>query len=351
MARSSATPDPTPAPWDPSRHREDRRLQQTNRELKSRLNDAADIIQNLEQQLEASVSIASRRKPLAPWSFADKERSAKAPHECTPVIVWSYLHPGKRIDRDKVGGLNEFNPDIAEQRMQAQAVNARRLIQFTRQERMCRQLVVCLNGDIIENFLHPENHESNYLAPADEAVFTRDILNRALSTLLEDPKLQKIAVVCNVGNHGRTTLKMPAGQAWETSWEHLIYKWLAHDFRADARVRFDLGRDYAKLVRIHGAVLRVHHGDAVRYGGGVGGLSIPMNKYVYRMNQTEPAHLDVIGHFHQLGFYPLFYANGSLCGYDTYARRIGASHEQPQQAFFVVDSKRGLTTKRPILCQ
>jgi hypothetical protein len=40
--------------------------------------------------------------------------------------------------------------------------------------------------------------------------------------------------------------------------------------------------------------------------------------------------------------------NGSVVGYNGYAMAIKATPEPPQQAFYILDSKRGKTCKSPI---
>jgi hypothetical protein len=45
---------------------------------------------------------------------------------------------------------------------------------------------------------------------------------------------------------------------------------------------------------------------------------------------------------------PYLVTNGSLIGFNPFAVSIGAKYEPPQQAFFLVDSKRGKTASYPI---
>jgi hypothetical protein len=40
--------------------------------------------------------------------------------------------------------------------------------------------------------------------------------------------------------------------------------------------------------------------------------------------------------------------NGSLIGYNAYAKKIGASYDQPKQGFFLIDKHRGKSLVAPV---
>jgi hypothetical protein len=85
--------------------------------------------------------------------------------------------------------------------------------------------------------------------------------------------------------------------------------------------------------------VRLHHGHGLNYGGGVGGLTIPVNKAISQWNKGVKANLDVFGHFHTSLNFNNFVSNGSLIGYNAYALRIKADFEKPTQSFFLVNKK------------
>ena len=94
--------------------------------------------------------------------------------------------------------------------------------------------------------------------------------------------------------------------------------------------------------------VRFTHGDQVGYSGGVGGVTIPLNKKIANWDVGRKADVTCIGHFHQYMSLPHAVINGSLIGYGPYAVSIGAKFEQPQQSFFLIDSRRGKTASYPI---
>jgi hypothetical protein len=95
--------------------------------------------------------------------------------------------------------------------------------------------------------------------------------------------------------------------------------------------------------------LRFHHGDAIKYGGGIGGLTIPLQKWVHRQDTGIKAHHSFFGHFHQLTLGNGWSVNGSLIGITPYALKLGFSPERPQQLMRFIDSKRGFTISAPVL--
>ena len=99
---------------------------------------------------------------------------------------------------------------------------------------------------------------------------------------------------------------------------------------------------------VYDKTIRFHHGHAMRYYGGVGGIYIPVNKAIAQWNKARPASLDIFGHFHQLKDGGIFVSNGSLIGWSPYSMRIKADYEEPKQAFIVIDNKHGRTFTCPI---
>jgi hypothetical protein len=102
-------------------------------------------------------------------------------------------------------------------------------------------------------------------------------------------------------------------------------------------------------VKVYDTMIRFQHGHAIKYGGGVGGIYIPVNKAIAQWNKGRHADLDVFGHFHQARDGGNFICNGSNIGYNSFALSIKADYEQPRQQLFLMDKKRGRTCTWPIL--
>ena len=126
-----------------------------------------------------------------------------------------------------------------------------------------------------------------------------------------------------------------------------MFHHLASQFK-DPRVKFIIEDSYHTYLDILGMTVRFHHGHDIRYQGGVGGLTIPVNKAIAQWNKGKKANLDVFGHWHTRFDGGNFICNGSLIGYNAYAISIKASYEKPTQVFFLIDRKRGKTLMAPI---
>ena len=87
----------------------------------------------------------------------------------------------------------------------------------------------------------------------------------------------------------------------------------------------------------------------MRYGGGVGGISIPLNKAVAQWDKANRADLTLVNHYHQYRYFGNIICNGSMIGYNAYALSIKADYEPPCQNFFLINKTKGLTVSSPIL--
>jgi len=134
----------------------------------------------------------------------------------------------------------------------------------------------------------------------------------------------------------------------ENSYEWMLYQQLASSFRNDSRVRFIAPKSQLVYVPVYDFNLRFTHGDTVKSGGGVGGITIPIFKKLSNWDAGCKADVTIMGHFHQYMSLPHLVVNGSLCGYGPYAVSIGAKFERPQQAFFLMDSQKGKTASYPV---
>jgi hypothetical protein len=105
---------------------------------------------------------------------------------------------------------------------------------------------------------------------------------------------------------------------------------------------------YHLLLDLYGKTLRIHHGDGLQYQGGIGGLTIPVEKAIASWNKGVPADLDIFGHWHQSQQNPKWICNGSLIGYNAYSVVIKAPYEPPSQTGFIFDKRYGRTITFPI---
>jgi hypothetical protein len=210
-------------------------------------------------------------------------------------------------------------------------------------------ICVALLGDMITNYLHDDNRETNSLPPAKAVKYAKTLLYSGIEFLLENSKYN-LVIPCCFGNHARMTDKKRSANLEGTSLEFILYSWLADMFAKESRVQLDIAEGGHLYSDIFDMRIRFHHGDRIRYQGGVGGLSIPLYKAINQWNKVIPVNYDILGHWHQsLLDWHSHVVNGSLIGWNAFASDIKASFEEPRQTFALFDRDRGLTFAGPII--
>jgi hypothetical protein len=181
--------------------------------------------------------------------------------------------------------------------------------------------------------------ESNNDLIIDEIIGVQSTIASGIEYILKNTDLHLIIPTAS-GNHGRITKKTHFSTEAGNSLEYLMYHNLANHFAGEPRVDFVISRSYLTYVDVHGFIVRFHHGHAIKFSGGIGGISIPTYKAISQWDKSRQVQLDCFGHMHQLRDGGKFICNGSLVGYNDFAVRIKADYERPKQAFFLIDHKR-----------
>ena len=267
--------------------------------------------------------------------------------EAIAFIILSDWHVDEIITAVSVNGYNKFNEKIAHQRIVKCFQSAVKLINISQQDNKITELVVVLAGDFISGNIHEELLENTSMLPMDAMLFAQDHIASGIKFLLGNTDV-KISAVCAVGNHSRITDKVHISTEQGNSLEYFMYHNLARFFATEKRITFQMEKSYHQYIKVYGKKIRVHHGHAMSFGGGVGGITIPINKAIAQWNKMTPVWLDIFGHFHQHFDGGNFVANNSLIGYSPYAIRIKASPSKPSQAFFLIHKKYGKIMNTPI---
>lgn len=319
-----------------------RRSDLDHQALKRRYEEALHTIERQETELAAS-----RVLEQAPKTFVIEPKHSSKTSEATAVMVASDWHVEERVGAE-VGGLNTYSMAIAKTRATRFFQNGLRLIKLLQQDVKISTCVLPLLGDFIGNDIHDESADANEVTPMLALSFAQSLLVSGFEFLLKNSSLT-FCVPCHSGNHARTTKKTQFSSENGHSLEFLMYLHLATYFKHEPRISFLIADGMHSYVQIYDQTVRFQHGHAIKYGGGVGGIYVPVNKAIAQWDRARPATLNVFGHFHQLIDGGNFICNGSLIGYNSFALSIKASFEKPKQALFLLDKKRGKTFVCPIL--
>ena len=267
--------------------------------------------------------------------------------EAVAFACASDWHVEEEVASNSVNGLNDYNLDIADRRI-CNFFSA--VVALTEIERHGTQIDTCvlwLGGDLMSGYIHEELQETNALSPTETILWLRERLSGGIKLLSDN--FSKVVVVTSYGNHGRTTKKPRHATGYRNSYEWLLYRMMAQE--QNKGVQWQVADSYFNYLDVYGRTIRLHHGDSLSYQGGIGGLTVPVEKAIASWNKGRVADLDVFGHWHQQQQNPKWASNGSLIGYNAYALSIKAAYEPAQQTYFLLDHKRGRTVTTPIIVQ
>jgi len=314
-----------------------------------RLNRKLESVNEERRRMEALLECKDATKWTTPISI--KSQLHRGRSQATAIIGCTDWHCEGAVDPDIVGDQNEFNLDIATRRIRRTWQKAVYMINFAREISNIKDIVLWLGGDLINGIIHEELEEKNFLGPTEAVLFMQEHVESGIQYLKQNADVERIVVVTNHGNHGRSTARKRISTAYRHSWEWLAFNNLARFFQGDSKVEFRIAKGYHNRQIIQGRRVRFHHGDAIRYGGGIGGITIPVRKAIAQWNRSWPADLDIFGHFHQFHRDWDFISCGCLIGYDGYALEIKADYQPPTQLFAVIDQEYGVVLADPIFCE
>jgi hypothetical protein len=267
-------------------------------------------------------------------------KAASKDSESAMVIVWSDWHWEERVLLSQVSNKNEYNLDIAQKRFLNLLQGSLSWYKIQSRDTTIKTIILGLLGDFITGSIHDDLAEGNQLPPAKAAHAVMSVLVSGIKFMLENtPKDVEFIIPCHSGNHGRMTHEQRIATEAGNSLEYFMYLMLQEYFEKEKRIKFIVQDGYHSYVRLfEGAYeMRIHHGHQINYQGGVGGITIPVNKAIAQWNKAHQVDLDVFGHFHQRFDGGNFICNGSLIGYNAYAVSIKASYEPPSQTCFLIN--------------
>lgn len=311
--------------------------------------------------LERELSIAEQRV-AALEHLADHEPRAFFPpspplgtRRGTLVLLCSDWHVGETVESEAVGGRNRYTPDVAAKRVDKLIEGARWLIESWRGPKgygwSLDELVIWLGGDLITGAIHDDLAETNSLSPLQEMALARDLSIHLIESLSKHPGIRRVRVPTSRGNHGRDTPKRRIQSGYKRSYEQAAYIDLAKRYEGHRRVEVLVSKDSFQRLDVYRTRLRFHHGDCIGFGGGVGGLTIPLRKAIAEWNKTAWADVTCLGHWHQFLDLPDAVVNNCLIGWGAYAQEIKAPYAPASQVAFLVDEKWGKRMATEVIVQ
>lgn len=216
-------------------------------------------------------------------------------------------------------------------------------------------IIYIRGGDAISGGIHEELAETDDLTPqmAVRVVFEEEAAG--IEKLAEAFGRVDVKSVSG-GNHDRDTFKTRTKKRVDHSYDAMIDFMLAHHFRDDKRVTFQLTRSTDVTFPIFDKQGLATHGDNIGAGGGTGfiGPAATIIKGVAKvmMEQQQLGRMIdhvYVGHFHTFGHSRQYTSNGCFPGYSEFAKRFRMRPEPPMQVLQYWHKKHGMVDFKPII--
>jgi len=283
-----------------------------------------------------------------PWTVTPQK---KATSPGVPTLFLSDLHWGETVFPSQINNVNEYNVKIAHKRMDTCVSSAIHLLKIISPGMDYPGIAIPLGGDMISGNIHDELTATNEINSMPAVLDLYGVLVGVISAMAD--QFKHVFLPCVSGNHGRDTKKIWNKDRHHTSFDWLLYRFLAKHFDGDKRVTFFIPDSSDAYYKVYNHAYLLTHGDQFRGGDGLIGCLGPIIRGDHK-KRSRNAQIDMeydtmlLGHFHQYLHHGRVIVNGSLKGYDEYAYSGNFGFEQPQQALWITHPCHGQTFRMPV---
>lgn len=279
------------------------------------------------------------------FKFEEKEEGDKY-----AVTLFSDAHIEETVNPQSVMGLNEYNIDIAKQRIETYFSN---LVHCLNRDEVSHLIFASL-GDTISGYIHEELAQTNALSPLEATYMAQCLIVSGLKFICEKSNVKNIYFIGIIGNHSRVTKKIQHSNGYKMSYEWLMYKNIKKECEAlGLPIVFNLPESEMAVVDTQdGRRFLFIHGFQIKSSGNgtVCGIYPALNRLCMKWDKIFHQDKIYLGHFHSCVSIPNAMVNGSIIGYNSFALTNGFGYERPAQQYEVYDTKIGLLLTRQIYC-
>ena len=276
----------------------------------------------------------------SPIIYHPKTRLKKSKVKTERIVVGhiSDTHVGAEIDPEELGGINCYSY-IEEARRHA--FYFKQLAEYKTQYRNETELVLFLNGDLMQGVIHDQEDAAEMTTQFARAL---NIYVQGITYVAQFYK--SVRIICTTGNHGRFMHKSNKGRVVSKKWDGfhtMLNIGIRTALRQYKNINIEIPVTPYASVDILGHHFFVVHGDTVLSVGNVS-KSINVSSIASQVNDINSA-LDrkvqvlLVGHVHKATYQALdngtdLLINGCLSGTDPFAQSIGILHNHPIQQMF-----------------
>jgi len=287
--------------------------------------------------------------PPEPHTFKIVENK----HEQEAVLMLCCLHMGEVVSAAETNGFGEYNMAVAQARFQSVVDSVIDLVRDHHRGERIRKLWVINLGDNVSGDIHEELSITNERPVITQTLSAAYLLALGIRDLAAN--FECVEMVGLPGNHGRNRKKPMHKLKTEDSFDRMTYETVGLLCANIANFTMTIPPAYWVRQVINEVPFVFLHGDNLKAWN-----QIPFYG-MYRMNANfttmhaqrgEYFKYLGIGHFHQVGMFPKsggeLLMTGSLKGPDEYSLDVLQQGSEPEQLFFGVHPKRGVSFRYPI---
>lgn len=279
------------------------------------------------------------------FKFSKKKEGSKY-----AVALFSDAHIEETVKPNAVLGLNEYNLDIAKQRIEKYFVNLVNCINHDKVD----DLIFASLGDTCSCFIHSELEQESQLTPIEATLWGQTLIYSGLEYICTHTNLKSIKFIGIVGNHTRTTKKIQHANGYKMSYEWMMYQNIKkHCELKGLPIEFCIPESELALVDVEdGKRFIFCHGFQIKGGGTntITGIFPALMRLSLRWHNIFKQDHIFLGHFHSCTSIKNATVNGSIIGYNSFAMSHGMPFESPAQVYVLYDTQMGEILSRKIYC-
>jgi hypothetical protein len=301
----------------------------------------------LDTAKEVTKSVVAELPKLERLKFRPRKKVHHGLKKESWILQFSDLHWGLKFRGVEVGGLSEYNTQIATQRLERLSETTSRILDYSVMQP--QELVIVFEGDLVENTIMRGNQYAQVEQNVVRQVITvAEMVSDFVVYLTQ--YFKRIRCYGVVGNHGRIT-RSPTDSAREDNFDILVYEFIKQRLAKLEGITFNYTAAQHMIVRIADWNFWVEHGDSVRSWAGIPfyGAQREMANIQFMMSLLK-GQVDyvLLAHHHDPAEFRRIYINGSFPGGDTYSIGSLRRLSLPAQNLLGVTKKHGVVWKREL---
>lgn len=314
-----------------------RRLEGENAEMRRRLKAMQSDLDKAEDLRDSVFHLVGSDFGPPRWPVSKAGKKADRLHK--PILFTSDFQYGEVVNAAEMDGMNVFNKKVFAERyalMIDKTIKWANAIEQGWSANYAEGAIYLRGGDAISGEIHDELRETN-----DASV--RGALRELAALEVEGIRRLRgrfghVHVISIPGNHGRTTLKPRAKRYVDLNFETILADLIQAKFDREPGYTFETPASGFAYFEAAGWAFELRHGDRMGAGGGTGfiGAPAPITKGHLRTRlaaATTGRMVDFVltGHLHTSMKLPRGFANGSMIGYNEYARGLNLDPDAAKQ--------------------